>query len=300
MKLNLALSRSTRGPRSRCLAGRRADQRSGGSTTWSSTEMIRGISLIPQHYWSMVPYIPAMTDFDLGTPHLTFERRGPLGYVTVDRPEARNALTTAMYFGIKLACDRVNADPDLYALVITGTGDVFIPGGEMSGRHDDGTFGVAAYLGGVDILPFQTLRRSVKPVIASVNGLCQGGGLIIAMCSDICVASDRAVFRAPETLRGVVDVNLATLLPNHIGVALARDLLMTGRRVDAEEAERIGLIARVCAHDDLDAETDRAARDLLKSAPRTRAEVKRLINSRYGAIDEITFQLSLDSEEIVE
>jgi enoyl-CoA hydratase/carnithine racemase len=248
----------------------------------------------------MVPYIPAMTDFDLGTPHLIMEQRGPLAYVTVNRPDARNALTTAMYFGIKLACDRVNADPDLYALVITGTGDVFIPGGEMSSRHTDGTFGIEPYLGGVDILPFHTLRNSVKPVIASVNGICQGGGLIIAMCSDLCVASDRAVFRAPETLRGVVDVNLATLLPNHIGVALARDLLMTGRRVNAAEAERIGLIARVCAHDDLAAETERAARDLLKAAPRTRAEVKRLINARYGAIDEITFQLSLNSDEIVE
>ena len=241
-----------------------------------------------------------MTDFDLGTPHLLMEQRGPLAYVTVNRPEARNALTTAMYFGIKLACDRVNADPDLHALVITGTGDVFIPGGEMSSRHTDGTFGIEPYLGGVDILPFHTLRSSVKPVIASVNGICQGGGLIIAMCADLCVASDRAVFRAPETLRGVVDVNLATLLPNHVGVALARDMLMTGRRVNAAEAERIGLIARVCAHDDLEAETERAARDLLKAAPRTRAEVKRLINSRYGAIDEITFHLSLHSEEIVE
>src|SRR6185503_21016356 len=66
---------------------------------------------------SMLPYIPAMTADDLGTPHLAFERRGPLAYVTVDRPDARNALTTAMYFGIKLACDRVNADPDLHGMV---------------------------------------------------------------------------------------------------------------------------------------------------------------------------------------
>jgi enoyl-CoA hydratase len=248
----------------------------------------------------MVPYIPAMTDFDLGTPHLHMEQRGPLAHITVNRPEARNALTTAMYFGIKLACDRVNADPDLHGMVITGTGDVFIPGGEMSSRHTDGTFGIEPYLGGVDILPFQTLRRSLKPVIASVNGICQGGGLIIALCSDICVASERAVFRAPETLRGVVDVNLAALLPAHIGVALARDLLMTGRRVAAAEAIQMGLIARMCAHDDLEAETERAARDLLKAAPETRAHAKRIMNSRYGVIDEMTFAMSLTSDEIKE
>src|SRR5688572_9373327 len=102
----------------------------------------------------MVPYIAAMTadaadtddtatevtaTEDLGTEFLRFERRGPLAYVTVDRPQARNALTSAMYFGIRIAVDIVNRDPDLYALVITGTDDVFIPGGEMSGRHDDGT-----------------------------------------------------------------------------------------------------------------------------------------------------------------
>jgi enoyl-CoA hydratase/carnithine racemase len=247
----------------------------------------------------MVPYIADMPSDDLGTRYLRFDRRGPLAYVTVDRPEARNALTSAMYFGIRRAVDIVNADADLYGLVITGTGDVFIPGGEMSGRHEDGTFEVGEYLG-IDMLPFQSIRRSLKPVVASVNGLCQGGGLIIAMCSDVCVASDRAVFRAPETLRGVVDVNLATLLPNHIGVALARDLLMTGRRVTAADAERMGLIARVCAHDDLEAETERAARDLLKAAPQTRAQAKRLINARYGAIDEMTFEMSLSSGEIEE
>lgn len=260
----------------------------------------------------MVPYIAAMpTDAaapsapppappdDLGTEFLRFERRGPLAYVTVERPQARNALTSAMYFGIRIAVDIVNRDPDLYALVITGTGDVFIPGGEMSGRHDDGTIAGVEYLG-LDMLPFRTIRRSRKPVIASVNGLCQGGGLIIAMSSDITVASDRAVFRAPETLRGVVDVNLANLLPTHVGVALARDLLMTGRRVPAAEAERMGLIARVCTHDDLAAETERAARDLLAAAPETRAQVKRLINARYGDTDDMTFEASITTGEVIE
>jgi enoyl-CoA hydratase len=240
-----------------------------------------------------------MPNDDLGTRHLRFERRGPIAHLTVDRPEARNALTSAMYFGIRIAIDIVNREPELHALVITGTGDVFIPGGEMSGRHEDGTIEGVEYLG-LDMLPFRSIRRSRKPVIASVNGLCQGGGLIIAMLSDIAIASDRAVFRAPETLRGVVDVNLSTLLPNHVGVALARDLLMTGRRVTAAEAERMGLIARVCAHDDLGAETDRAVRDILMAAPETRAQVKRLMNARYGDIDEMTFEASITTGEVIE
>lgn len=236
---------------------------------------------------------------DLGTPYLRFERRGPLGWVIVDRPGARNALTPAMYLGVRLAVDLVERDPELHGLVITGTGDVFIPGGDMSGHHDDATHDAIEYLG-IDMLPFQSLRRSRVPVVASVNGLCQGGGLIIALCADVTVASDRATFRAPETLRGVVDVNLAAMLPAHVGVAMARDLLMTGRRVTASEAVQLGLVARMCAHDDLETATLQAAKDLLMAAPDTRAQVKELMNRRYGPIDEITFARSLASPEVVE
>jgi len=235
----------------------------------------------------------------LGTPYLRFERRGPLGYVVVDRPQARNALTSAMYLGVRLAIDLVERDPDLHGLVITGTGDVFIPGGDMTGTHDDATHDAIAYLG-IDVLPFQAIRRSRVPVVASINGLCQGGGLIIAMASDICVASEQATFRAPETLRGVVDVNLASMLPAHVGVANARDLLMTGRRITAREAQQMGLIARVVPHDELEAATLQAAKDLLMVAPQTRSTVKEIINRRYGMIDEITFAQSLESAEVIE
>ncbi|MFM8302933.1 MAG: enoyl-CoA hydratase/isomerase family protein [Actinomycetota bacterium] len=241
---------------------------------------------------------PAAGD-DLGTPFLRFERRGPLGYVIVDRPEARNALTSAMYLGVRLALDLVERDRDLHGLVITGTGDVFVPGGDMTGTHDDATHDAIPFIG-IDVLPFQALRRSRVPVVASVNGLCQGGGLIIAMCADVTVASDRATFRAPETLRGVVDVNLAAMLPVHVGVPMARDMLMTGRRLSATEALQAGLIARVCPHAELESATLQAAKDLLMAAPQTRAAVKEIINRRYGTIDEITFAGSLSSAEVLE
>ncbi|HEY8216945.1 MAG TPA: enoyl-CoA hydratase/isomerase family protein [Acidimicrobiia bacterium] len=236
---------------------------------------------------------------DLGTPHLRFERVGSVGWCTVDRPEARNALTSAMYLGVRRAVDLVNSDPELAALVITGVGDVFIPGGEMSGRHDDGDQHLIDAIG-IDVLPFRSIRNSRAPVVAAVNGICQGGGLIIAMSSDVAVASDRATFRAPETLRGIVDANLAALLPAHLGVACARDLLMSGRRVDAHEARTMGLVSRVVPHDDLRDGALAAVGELLRAAPDARSRVKAIINSRYGVIDEITFQASLESAEIVE
>jgi len=236
---------------------------------------------------------------DLGTPYLRFERIGSVGLCTVDRPEARNALTSAMYLGVRRAVDLVNSDPQLAALVITGVGDVFIPGGEMSGRHDDGNQELIDAIG-YDVLPFRTIRNSRAPIVAAVNGICQGGGLIIAMLSDIAVASDRAVFRAPETLRGIVDANLSALLPAHVGIAHARDLLMTGRRIVADEACRLGLVSRVVPHDELQRAALDAVGELLRAAPGARCRVKALINSRYGLVDDMSFEASLESDEIVE
>src|ERR1700751_3294816 len=99
----------------------------------------------------------------LGTPYLRFTRDGPFGVCTLDRPEARNAMTPAMYFGIRYAVRHVDADPDLAGLLITGTGDVFAPGGDMGGG--DGSpnrvrFGRAPGMGGT---PVRTLRPWVGP-----------------------------------------------------------------------------------------------------------------------------------------
>lgn len=236
---------------------------------------------------------------DLGTPYLRFERVGSVGWCTVDRPEARNALTSAMYLGVRRAVGLVGSDPELAALVITGVGDVFISGGEMAGRHDDSNPELIDVMR-FDVLPFRTIRNSGVPVVAAVNGICQGGGLIVAMLSDVAVASDRATFRAPETLRGIVDANLAALLPAHVGVACARDLLMTGRRVAADEAHQMGLIARTVPHDDLRNAAFDAIGGLLRAAPGARNRVKSLINSRYGVVDDMGFEASVGSAESVE
>src|SRR5215469_18780964 len=134
----------------------------------------------------------------LGTPYLRFERHPPFARVTVDRPEARNALTQAMYFGIRYAVRRVDADPDLAGLLITDTGDVLISGGDLGKEPVDKWADFNAAPGTFDVLPFDVLRQSVKPVVSAVNGICQGGGLLIAMCSDLAVVSERATFRVPE------------------------------------------------------------------------------------------------------
>jgi enoyl-CoA hydratase len=240
-----------------------------------------------------------MSDVELGSRFLRWERRDAVAWVTIDRPERRNALTANMYFGIRRAVDRVNASTSLHALVITGTGDVFAPGGELGGRHDDGELDVGALLG-TGAVPFDAIRNSLKPVIAAVNGLCMGGGLLIAMLADVAIASERAVFGAPELRRGVADAYHAAILPEHVGIALARDMLFTGRRLTAHEAERHGLVARVVAHEQLLSTTDDVVRQLLHAAPRARVALKRLMNARYGEIDKITFDESVRGDEVIE
>ncbi len=226
-----------------------------------------------------------MTDDDLGAAGLRFEREGVIGWCIIDRPEARNALTGAMYYGIKRAVIRVDKDPDLAALIITGTGDVFAPGGDLGGRAPDPRDAPVPEVIAGESLPFTAIRQSHKPVIAAVNGICQGGGLLIAMMADIAVVSDRATFRVPELLRGIIDATYAAALPVHVGLAVARDLLLSARRFDANEALAYGLISRVVPHDELREAALGAARQVLQTAPVARMFVKGMMNERYGLVD---------------
>ena len=232
---------------------------------------------------------------DLGTPALRLEREGSIAWCTIDRPSARNALTPAMYYGIKRPVQLVNADPDLAALIITGTGDVFAPGGDLGGRYEPGE--ERPDVVGHDVIPFLAIRDSQAPVIAAVNGICQAGGLLIAMLADIAVASDRATFRVPELLRGIPDATYAAVLPAHVGIAAARDLLFSARPFDASEAQRLGVIARVVPHDELRDAAREAAREVLRTAPAARMHVKRMLNERYGFIDYQTMFWSLDHSD---
>ncbi|HWF16353.1 MAG TPA: enoyl-CoA hydratase/isomerase family protein [Acidimicrobiales bacterium] len=229
---------------------------------------------------------------ELGAGGLRFEQEGPIAWCVIDRPEARNALTPAMYFGIKRAVRIVNQDPELAALIITGTGDVFAPGGDLGGRREPGDEPTPDI--GHDILPFLSIRDSRAPVVAAVNGICQAGGLLIAMLADICVASDQATFRVPELLRGIPDATYAAVLPAHVGIAVARDLLLSARRFDAAEALRLGVISRVVPHAELREAALLAVREILQTPPMARTHVKRMLNERYGLIDYQTMFWALE------
>jgi enoyl-CoA hydratase/carnithine racemase len=219
--------------------------------------------------------------------------------VVIDRPERRNACTIEMYHGIKKAAVLAEKDPDVDVLLITGVGDVFCVGGEMGGQHEGGGT-IDRETDGLDLLPFRQLESISKIVVAAINGLCQGGGLNMALCSDIALASDRATFRAPELLRGVADPFLPARLPARIGVALAKYLLFTAVSIDAAEAERIGLVARVLPHDRLAAHVEEVIDSIRQTGPAARAAVKHDINRRLPQFDIPMFAASLRSPEVAE
>src|ERR1700737_309722 len=235
----------------------------------------------------------------LGTPYLTFKREGSFAICTRDRPQARDAMTPATYFGIRYAISRVNADPELAGLLITGTGDVFAPGGGVGRGGQDDWMDFASTMG-MDVTPFDVLRQSSKPVVAAVNGLCQGGGLQIAMCSDRAVGSERATFRVPELFRGIADTYYSQMLARLIGPVRTRDLMFTGRTLSAAEAKEWGMVARVVSHDEL---LD-AAREVLgqccRTAPAARSMVKSSLDNYMGLFDRIGMQASYSSPEALE
>jgi len=243
---------------------------------------------------------PRAPDGDwLGTPYLHFERRGSVAVVTVDRPQARNAMTPAMYFGVRYAIDLVCRDPNLAGLLLTGTGDVFIPGGDLGGDNTDGWADLPTLLG-MDNTPFDAVRRATKPIVCAVNGLAQGGGLMISMLADVSIASDRATFRAPELFRGIADTNYAQILPRQIGPARARDMLLTGRSVSATEAADWGIVARVVPHDKLIVTALDVVAWCCRTAPDARNECKRVFDRFYGTYDRMAMDESLAGPEPIE
>lgn len=247
------------------------------------------------------PDLPKPPDGDwLGTPYLRFERVAPFAQVTVDRPQARNALTPAMYFGVRYAVRVVDADPELAGMVITGVDDVFIPGGDLGKGAGDDWLHLGGVPGAMDVLPFDVLRQSIKPVVSAINGICQGGGLMIALCSDVAVASERATFRVPELLRGISDTYFAQVLTRIIGPVRTRDLMLTGRKLSAEEALEWGLISRVVPHDVLMEEATAVLEQCAQTAPLARRDVKRVLDQYVGLHDRIAMFDSLQRPESAE
>ena len=134
-------------------------------------------------------------------------------------------------------------------------------------------------------------------MVSAVNGLAQGGGLQIAMCSDMAVVSDRATFRVPELYRGIADTYYSQMLARMIGPVRTRDLMFTGRVLSAQEALDWGMVARVVPHEELAVASREVLAQVCRSAPRARAVVKSSLDNYLGLFDRIGMKSSYSGEE---
>jgi enoyl-CoA hydratase len=171
------------------------------------------------------------------------ETRGRVGLVTLNRPEALNALNAAMIGELSAAIDAFEADSAIGAIVIAGSEKAFAAGADIK-EMASLTF-VEAYLSD-HAAAVDRVARARKPLVAAVAGYCLGGGAELAMMCDIVIAADTAKFGQPEIALGILPGMGATQrLPRAIGKAKAMDMILTGRLIDAVEAEQAGLVSRV-------------------------------------------------------
>src|SRR5690554_7059162 len=166
--------------------------------------------------------------------------------LTINRPKALNALNTAVLAELERVLAELEQRDDLRAVLVTGAGEKsFVAGADITEMRDK-TPEEARLFASQALRTIKRLETLPVPVVALVNGFCLGGGCELALACDWAVASDNAIFGQPEVLLGVIPGFGGTQrLPRRVGPAMALDLVTTGRKIDAQEALRIGLVNRV-------------------------------------------------------
>jgi enoyl-CoA hydratase len=205
---------------------------------------------------------------------------GKVGLITLNRPQALNALNAELIGELNRALDAFEADPAVGCIIVTGNEKAFAAGVDIKEMHTK-TF-VEAY-GSDFVAPFDRIGHCRKPVIAAVAGYALGGGCELAMSCDIIIAADNAVFGQPEINLGIMPGAGGTQrLPRSIGKAKAMDLCLTGRRMYAEEAERSGLVSRVVPADVLMNEAMTIAHNIAHLSQHAVMMIKEAINRGFA------------------
>lgn len=193
--------------------------------------------------------------------------------VTIDRPDKKNALTQPMYARMVDALREYDSDPGLRALVLTGRGEMFTAGNDLGDFATSSGDGKAPGVQFIEALP-----AASKPLLAAVNGPAIGIGLTMLLHFDLVFASENANFRAPFVQLGVVpEAGSSILLPAAVGMAMANDILLAGRILDANDALRAGLVSRVLPVDELMPTTSGVAARMANAAPNAMRLSKALI-----------------------
>jgi 2-(1,2-epoxy-1,2-dihydrophenyl)acetyl-CoA isomerase len=212
---------------------------------------------------------------------LQVTKSGGIATLTLNRPDKLNALSEEMYLGIAEHCAALDADDDVRAIVLTGAGRAFCAGGDVGS--------MASY----DVLAGRkrskkhehtvlALYNVEKPVIAAVRGPAAGIGFSLALACDLVIASESAYFLAAFKKVGIPpDGGAVFFLTQHLGIARAKEIAYTARKVPAQEAKEMGFVMKVVPDDRLEAEVDILAQDLAASATYALRVAKKMFHSMY-------------------
>ena len=238
-------------------------------------------------------------------PSLVVENDGPVAVLRLNRPEVRNAIDDDLQERILLELERIAVTVETRGVVLTGNGSAFCSGGDVRGMKSR----LAAPPGQIAAVGRRRLRRTQRMVallsdleavtVAAVNGPAVGVGLDLALACDVIVAADTASFAAAYLQRGLVpDGGALYFLPRRIGLAAAKDLVFSGRRVAATEALELGLADRLVRADALDDEAVSLARSYASGSRTAIAFAKSIVNRTFESTREDVLERSADAQAV--
>lgn len=222
---------------------------------------------------------------------VTYQVESHIATITLNRPEARNAINGALRQDLNAAWERFRADEDAWVAILAANGEVFCAGGDLK----DGEGSVGSFAGTFwekpTINSFESGMELFKPTIAAVHGPCIGYGLTGVLFCDFVIASTEATFSFPEVSIGVPTIVGAIRLPGRVGWANAMELLLTGKPMGAERAREIGLVWRLVEPDRLGQEARDWAKALTASAPLAQRATKEVAwrSADMGWIESVRF-----------
>jgi methylglutaconyl-CoA hydratase len=204
-------------------------------------------------------------------------------WVTLDRPEIHNAFDDRLIAGLTAELGRLGGEDAVRVVVLTGAGKSFSAGADLNWMRRTASYGEAENLADARALAklMQTLNELPKPTVARVGGAALGGGTGLVACCDIVVASERATFGTTEVRLGLIPSVIGPYVLAAVGPRHARRLMLTGERIGAIEAARLGLVHEVVPEDQLDAAVARVVGELLKGGPGERAFISTTWNLRW-------------------
>lgn len=241
------------------------------------------------------------------TEELVYERDGAIALLTFNRPQARNALTWAMYEGLYACCEHVDGDDRVKVLVLRGAGDrAFVAGTDISQFRAFSTRDDALTYERNNNTYASRLESVTKPTIAMLRGACTGGGAVFALCCDLRVASPDVRFGVPisATLGNTLSMQNFTRLVSLIGPARTKELIFTARLVGAGEGQAMGIFNEVVETERLEARTRELAQQIASNAPltirSTKLSVQRVVDHMRAEENEELMLMCYLSEDFRE